>query len=340
MCEKSDNKDKVQIFFETWAKYDAGLISKYNLSILGFKSFTDLSFHIWNVFFFNMFYKCVKGEDDLPNTCDIDAEFPQNNPINWLEYYEAWNYFHIAEDESLKEYISMQLCVNDRSPSREVFVIFKKNKKDNNQPYRLVAISSCKTVFANNYNEMDWQTAKEIASISKAQKLFPFEEVSDVIFRCEQLCNWNNRDQLDVNYEHLLKDEEHKKRMKKDGEILYKEDEIKKMVMDACYISKSNYRYAYPYIFYDANKNKKETKGLKRGFFLPLIDDQDKLVLVASVVETRAGSNRYRISTLLSPDQAIKNIKRFSLIEENWIVKYMKKKVGKGVNNKKILYLH
>ena len=100
------------------------------------------------------------------------------------------------------------------------------------------------------------------------------------------------------------------------------------MVMEACYISKSNYRYAYPYIFYDDNPNKKETKGFKRGFFLPLID-QDELVLVASVVETRPGANKYRISTLLSPYDAIKDIKRFSLIEENWIVKYMNKKSWK-----------
>lgn len=319
-------KDKVQIFFEAWAKYDAGYISPDNLHNLGFKSFIDLSFHIWNVFFFNMFYKCVKGEADLPNIGDKDdAESPQNIPINWLEYYEALNYFY--EDESMKDYVSMQLCVNDGSSAREVFVIFKKNNQSKHPPYRLVAISSSETVFAHNDRKMDWQSAKEIASYSKAQKLFPFEEASDVIFRCERLRDWNHRDQLSVNYEHLLKDDKHSKRIIKGGEILYKEDDIKTMVMEACYISKSNYRYAYPYIFYDDNPNKKETKGLKRGFFLPLID-QDELILVASVVETRPKSNKYRISTLLSPDDAIKDIKRFSLIEENWIVKYMNKQRG------------
>lgn len=316
-------KDKVQLFFEAWAEYDAGHISQENIRNLGFESFIDLSFHIWNVFFFNMFYKCVEGKADLPNICDGgDIESFQNIPINWLEYYEASNYFYKHDD--LKDYISMQLGVNDESPAREVFVIFKKNYQSNYPPYRLVAISSCETVFAHNKRELDWQSAQEIACSSQAQRLFPFEKASDVIFQCELLRNWDNRDQLSVNYKHLVKDDYHSKRLKKNGEILYKEDEIKKMVMDACYISKRNYRYAYPYIFYDADKKKKETQGLKRGFFLPLID-QDELIVVASVVETRPKSNIYRISTLLDPDDAIKDIKRFSLIEENWIVKYLNK---------------
>lgn len=315
-------KDKVQIFFEAWAEYAAGYIKEEILRKLGFEKFIDLKFHIWNVFFFNMFYKCVKGEEDLPNICDVNGdEYSDNAPINWLKRYDASSYFY--EDEDLQDYISMQLCVKDESPAREVFVIFKKNDNTNNPPYKLVAISSGCTKFACNEREMDWQTAIEIANSSKAQRLIPFEKVSDVIFQCELLNNWDNRDKLSINYEHLLRD--HPERVKKNGEVLYKKEDIIQMVMEACYISKGDYRYAYPYIFYDANEKKKETKGLKRGFFLPLIEKK-KLILVASIVETRPKSNRYRISTFLSPDDAIKDVKRFSLIEENWIIKYIYRK--------------
>ena len=87
------------------------------------------------------------------------------------------------------------------------------------------------------------------------------------------------------------------------------------MCKNACIKSISNYRYAYPYVYFDPGRGE-----LRRGFLLPL-EKEGEVVLVATVMKTDLGN--YIVKTVLEPYMALEQARRVSTIEVDWMSKLL-----------------
>ena len=327
MQREKTREDKAQKYFEAWAGVFPDLDRDIEfLQELKFNRPKDLVLHIYNVFLFAMFYKCIEGDLLLPNTTDEkddynSAEPMHTDPREWLAFYQDdnSNYFkHISDDND--DYIIMHSGLF--RDSNDIYCLFKQNKINNKYPpYKLVAIGNNQGCLY--YSKINRNKAEYIFNKCKECKpLIHFNDVSDVIFDCTKLPNWNNPVEIFINQNHLQID--HKERVNKlgSGNIKKGIQSVKLMCVEACKRSITNYRYAYPYLYFDDLRGR-----IIRGFLLPLTDtDSGEVVLVASVMKEerdRGKSYQYRIRTCLKPEMAIEQARRVSSVEVDWMSKLL-----------------
>lgn len=320
MCNKTD---KTEMYFTAWAgKFPYFIKHEPIIEKLGFENVKDLKLHIYNVFLITMFYECIDRDDiSIPDPDNvqyfdtkigtegraIQSETVENDPSKWIDFYQNNNkeYFYPII-WGKEDYIIMHSGLyNDRN---DVFIIFK--KVQSTAPYSLVAISTTQDCIWCDTN-INKDNARDICAMvldntdNTCKRIVPFSSISDVIFDCNKLPCWNNPNQISGSI-HAW--EAHRDRG-------YTKEERKNMCIDACIKSQSNYRYAYPYVFYNS-----AIKGLCRGFLLPL-ENKGKVVLVATVMKNEKG--KYRINTLLTPPMAIEQARRTSTIEVDWMSKLL-----------------
>lgn len=316
MCNKPDKTEK---YFTAWAGEFPDLY-KLEPGKLGFKSEKDMQLHIYNVFLISMFYKCIDGELSIPDSneilyCDpkigteggaVQSDNVENDPSKWIDFYQknddnTINKAYFTPSEDYKNYIVMHSGLF--KGRNDVFIIFKEVK--NATPYKLVAISTVRDCMWFSAGDIEKEKAREICGNVDGicKRIVPFFQVSDVIFDCTNLPNWDNPDKLGS--PHF--DEGHPERG-------YYKKRVK-MCKDACIKSQSNYRYAYPYVYFDPGRGK-----LRRGFLLPLEKEGD-VVLVATVMKTLSG--KYSVETVLLPHMALEQARRTSTIEVDWMSKLL-----------------
>lgn len=326
MCNKTDKTEK---YFTAWA----GRFPKLNSSkpgdepineILGFKNMNDLKLHIYNVFLISMFYECIDRDDiSIPDPDDIStpdpdnvqyfdtkigtegraiqSEIVQNDPSKWMDFYQK-NYEYFSPITwGKKDYIIMHSGLYD--VRTDVFIIFMKVQSET--PYKLVAISTTQNCIWHSCDDINRDNARDICSEAvveyKCKRIVPFSSITDVIFDCNKLPEWNNPNRISGSTHAWTAHPERG----------YTEEDRKNMCINACIKSISNYRYAYPYVYYDS-----KSKGLCRGFLLPL-ENEGEVVLVATVMKNERG--KYRINTVLTPLMAIEQARRVSTIEVDWM---------------------
>lgn len=266
-----------------------------------------------------MFYKCIDGELSIPDSneiryCDpkigtegraVQSDNVENDPSKWIDFYQKNNEYFYPINWGKNDYIIMHSGIyNDRN---DVFIIFK--KVQSTTPYKLVAISTTQDcIWYSSPIDINRDNARDICAevVNKCKRIVPFSSISDVIFDCNKLPNWNNPNQISGSI-HAWN--QHPDRG-------YTAKERKNMCIDACIKSISNYRYTYPYVYFDPDKG-----GLLRGFLLPLEDKKGKVVLVATVMKNQKGN--YRINTLLTPPMALEQARRTSTIEVDWMSKLL-----------------
>lgn len=316
MCNKTDKTEK---YFTAWAgKFP--YLYKLEPGELGFKTVRDLKLHIYNVFIISMFYKCIDGELSIPDSneiryCDpkigtegraVQSDNVENDPSKWIDFYQKnddniINKAYFTPSEDYKNYIVMHSGFF--KDSIDVFIIFKEVK--NATPYKLVAISTVRDCMWFSDGDIESEKACEICGNVDGicKRIVPFFQVSDVIFDCTNLPYWDNSNKLGSR--HFVNDH---------PERGYSEERVK-MCIDACIKSISNYRYAYPYVYFDPDIGE-----LRRGFLLPLEKEGD-VVLVATVMKTPSG--KYSVKTVLLPHMALEQARRTSTIEVDWMSKLL-----------------
>ena len=207
----------------------------------------------------------------------------------------------------------------------DIYNIFKMQSKNSTVPYNFVALSTSNDCIWRDRDAIKASVARDICNYIKLNKICkrvtPFGcDINDVIFNCEKLPNWQN-DKIAMNTQHVVFDHPERKKG-------YKEPKIIEMCRTACQKSISNYRYAYPYVYYD------DTHGFRRGFLLPL-EDNDKVVFVATVMKkvliggrgTDSNNYHYSIEDILTNKMAIEQARRVSSVEVDWISKILAKKI-------------
>lgn len=325
MCNKTNKPDKTEKYFEAWAgKFPSSLISsepgdKPIHKILGFEDENDLKLHIYNVFLISMFYECIDNDDiSIPDPDNvqyfdtkigtegraIQSEIVQNDPSKWMDFYQK-NYEYFSPISwGKKDYITMHSGIYD--DMNDVFIIFM--KVQSKTPYKLVAISTTQNCIWRSKG-INSDNARGICSEAvgeyKCKRIVPFSSITDVIFDCNKLPEWNNPYRISGSI-HAWEDH---------PERGYTKQERIDMCINACIKSISNYRYAYPYVFFDPKSGK-----IHRGFLLPL-EKEGKVVLVATVMKNLLG--KYSVKTILLPDMALKQARRTSTIEVDWMSKLL-----------------
>ena len=317
MCNKTDKTEK---YFTAWAG-EFPYLYKLESGELGFKTVRDLKLHIYNVFLISMFYKCIDRDDiSLPDPDNVQcydykigteggavqSDNVENDPSKWIDFYQknddnTINKAYFTPSEDYKNYIVMHSGIfKDRI---DVFIIFKEVK--NTTPYKLVAISTVRDCMWFSAGDIEREKAREICGDVDGicKRIVPFFQVSDVIFDCTNLRNWNNPNKLGSF--HFVKDH---------PERGYLEERVD-MCINTCIKSISNYRYAYPYVYFDPDIGE-----LRRGFLLPLEKEGD-VVLVATVMKTHSG--KYSVKTILLPHMALEQARRTSTIEVDWMSKLL-----------------
>lgn len=320
MCNKTNKPDKTEKYFEAWAG-TFPYINNLDHKKLGFEKMIDLKLHIYNVFLISMFYKCIDRNDislpDLDNVQYYDSKIGtegvavqsdnvENDPSKWIDFYQknddnTINKAYFTPSEIYKNYIVMHSGLfEDRN---DVFIIFKEVK--NGAPYKLVAIRTVTNCMWFSADDIERENAYQICIDvdGTCKRIVPFFQVSDAIFDCTNLPNWDNPDKLG-SY-HFSKDH---------PERGYLEERVK-MCKNACIKSISNYRYAYPYVYFDPGRGE-----LRRGFLLPL-EKEGEVVLVATVMKTDLGN--YIVKTVLEPYMALEQARRVSTIEVDWMSKLL-----------------
>lgn len=319
------SKDKSQIYFEAWAGLWPNLeLDKNLLASLKFTNTKDLILHISNVFLFAMFYECIDGDKSIPDLRRQETFLEDNchgvegNPAKWLEFYQGDNCSYFAKHiYNNVEYVVMhsglfKMC-------NDIYCLFAPDIKS---PYKLIAIGNaqgclyCRREFARNIAEEIFEAC------DKCVPLKYFKSVSDVIFDCTLLGNWDNPAKISMNENHLKKD--HKERVSALGERNLEKgiEQVKWKCTEACKRTITNYRYAYPYLYFHGGSSK-----IRRGFLLPLMN-RNRVALVACVMkdtDSKSNSNRYRINTFLTPEMAIEQARRVSSVEVDWMSKILEK---------------
>ena len=321
MCNKTDKTDKTEKYFTAWAG-EFPKLDKFKPGGLGFKDEEDLKLHIYNVFLISMFYKCIDPDNNisLPDPDNVQcydskigteggavqSDNVENDPSKWIDFYQkkddnTINEAYFTPSEDYKNYIVMHSGLFKNRI--DVFIIFKEVK--NATPYKLVAISTVRDCMWFSDSDIEREKARDICCgvDGICKRIVPFFQLSDVIFDCTNLPNWDNPDKLGSL--HFSKGHPERGYLNERGY----------MCKNACIKSISNYRYAYPYVYFDPGRGE-----LRRGFLLPL-EKKGYVVLVATVMKTPSG--KYSVETALLPQMALEQARRTSTIEVDWMSKIL-----------------
>lgn len=269
-----------------------------------FKHYSDLDVenYIEHLFVNVMFL--LNNPDDIGYAKELPSE--EISPLLWganSKYVARISYEGI-------DYAIINTGLYDESTS-DLYLIFRKNKSGSSSPWLLESISSC------NENSGIILRDEDV----RLEKIDYFSKKEYIIFKKENLRNWNNPETSYINFEHI---KDRKIRLPNNISILEEEeirDIIQKGIKEACLHTERNYKYAAPYVYFDEKDN-----CLSRGFLLPIKYGKEIICVAAVTIRERTekGGNykiHYTINTLLTLEQARKNASLICLPEENWLLK-------------------
>ena len=191
--------EKTEKYFKAWAGNCDGFIrdceEKTIHKRLGFNSANDLKLHIYNMFLFTMFCKCI---DDpcyaLPKVDSVSGQntkpesvgASENDPSKWLKYYHNGGDDMVCPVDN-DDYIVMHSGLYDRFDNHnDVYNLFKVTK-NSRTPYTLAAVSTTNDCMWVNWSYIkDRLDARAICCEikHKCKRIAPFGNIDDVIFNC------------------------------------------------------------------------------------------------------------------------------------------------------------